>query len=247
MTDTNNLEAQILRSALRAIADGRCPDPVHFATEALRTLADCDFKGGDVLVKCDGIMNWDHATVSDRAKAAPYDFRVTRVGEHQFAMRISQSGVAVDDLAGTPLLDAFIEISHGVPCMHVGNDPYDAPLMSVFFNEFGLLVRHDSGELMPASHAPCTMTDLIAKVGQCDSGTLYLQDTKKKYAPEPGDQLMIDRSEAIRTEYWESGCSSDDVDHAIALFMQDCAPLFGHEDDAFKFLMENDTPQAISP
>jgi hypothetical protein len=79
---------------------------------------------------------------SDAQREARYDLLLERVSPHQYSFQVVPAGKASGE--GSPALDGFIEISHGVPALHLTNDPFADCLVSVFATQDGLLVRGDS-------------------------------------------------------------------------------------------------------
>jgi hypothetical protein len=79
---------------------------------------------------------------SDAQREARYDLVLERVSPHQYSFQVVPSGK--DSSEGSPAFDGFIEISHGVPALHLSNDPFGDCLLSVFATQEGLLVRGDN-------------------------------------------------------------------------------------------------------
>ncbi|KWU19188.1 glyoxalase superfamily protein [Burkholderia cenocepacia] len=72
---------------------------------------------------------------------AKYDLKFERVSADQYSFQLVPGGGAVE---GKPALDGYIEINKGVPTLHLTNDPFGDPVVSVFATQDGLLVRGDN-------------------------------------------------------------------------------------------------------
>jgi hypothetical protein len=95
--------------------------------------------------------------------------------EQQFRVLLKPVGVGLDNFDGTPVLDMLVEISEGVPCVHITNDPADGMLVSVFATEQGLLVRPGDGEWMSAAseRVPAVLLELAKEA----CGEKYVKDS----------------------------------------------------------------------
>lgn len=97
------------------------------------------------------VRDWTVAegeSTTDAEREALYDFRFERVSKDQYGLLLVQAG-APESGVGRPLLDCFIEVNHGVPTIHMSNDPCGDTLLSVFATKDGVIVR--GGCCHPAS------------------------------------------------------------------------------------------------
>ena len=89
------------------------------------------------------VRDWtveENVSTTDAERKVLYDFRFERVSQDQYGLLLVQAG-ATDSGVGTPLLDCFVEVNHGVPAIHISNDPHGDTLLSVFATKDGVIVR----------------------------------------------------------------------------------------------------------
>lgn len=71
-----------------------------------------------------------------------------------------------------------------------------------------------------------------------DAKWVLFDEASASYGEKKQFDVMIARSEAIKSEYLSSSCQSSDVDAAIGTLMIECGELFGNDRAAWSFLME---------
>lgn len=104
----------------------------------------------------------------------------------QFRVLMKPKGVHLDNFDGNPVLDVLLEINHGVPCVHLTNDPADEMLVTVFATKLGLVVRPDGGEWLPAHHSRVpgdleVFTREVTSANELEDTYVVVLDTKAKY------------------------------------------------------------------
>lgn len=91
--------------------------------------------------------------LTEAQRKARYEVKLQRSG-HQFFVDIAPPHKEPDETEGKPQMSLYVEVNHGVPCVHISNDLYGDQVLTVFATEDGLYLRPDAGDLWVRTGVP---------------------------------------------------------------------------------------------